>query len=133
MTEMELITGLKYLGIVYGKEFDKDECKVYYDFLQKYQYDVFRRAVKNLIEKTKFLPKLSEIIEECEACKSGQKFEVLEVMHKQGYFKDPSEYEKATNWLTSGIIPKWFLEDMREYYKIMKQDALETKEALLLE
>lgn len=132
MTEMELITGLKYLGIAYGKEFDKDECKVYYDFLQKYQYDVFRKAVKNLIEKTKFLPKLSEIIDECEKCKGTQRFEVLEIMHAKGYFKDPSEYEKATKWLTEGIIPTWFLDDMRKYYLMDKNEKIENVETLLL-
>lgn len=124
---------MKYLGIAYGKEFTQDECKVYYDFLQGYTYDSFRNAVKSLIKKTKFLPKINEIVDECENFKEHTKFEVIEFMHKQGYFKHPKEYDKAVMYMERKTIPSWFKEDLNRYYKLMKQDRLEHKEQLLLD
>ena len=63
----------------------------------------------------KFLPKINELIEECEIVKEEVKFNILEIMKNDGYFKDIKEYEKATNFLKSGIIPKWFANDMNNY------------------
>ena len=133
MTKEECIKGLKYLSLAYGTNgFTPDECSVYYEFLQEYKYDTFRVAVKNIIRKSKFLPKITELLEECENCKEQTKIEVLEYMKNQGYFKVGSEYDKAIMFLERNNIPSWFKEDLNKYYKMMLSNRLEHKETLLI-
>ena len=130
MKQEELVKGWKVLGIAYGKDFTQEECVTYYEFLQEYTYETFKAAVKNLIKKTKFLPKISELVEECENCKSQLKFEVIEFMKAKGYFKTPSEYDKTIAWYAKGITPDWLMEDMKQYYKMMQQEKLSYNEQL---
>lgn len=80
---------------------------------------MFRNAIKNLIKKSKYLPKISEIIEACKSAEDGSKHEVLEYMNNKGYFKTALEYEKACRFVERNIIPDWFLEAMRKYYMMM--------------
>ena len=124
MKQEELVKGLKVLGIAYSKTFTQEECATYYEFLQDYSYETFKAAVKSLIKKTKFLPKISELVEECENSKSQLKFEVIEFMKTKGYFKAPNEYEKTIDWYAKGITPDWLKEDMKKYYKMMQQEKL---------
>ena len=130
MKQEELVKGLKVLGLAYGKDFTQEECVTYYEFLQEYSYETFKTAIKNLIKKTKFLPKISEIIEECENSKSSSWFSIIDFMQKQGYFAVASEYDKATMWLERNVIPGWFKEDMKTYYSMMKQEKLGYSEPL---
>lgn len=130
MTQQDLVKGLKVLGIAYSKTFTQDECATYYEFLQEYSYETFKTAVKNIIKKSKFIPKISELVEECESCKSQLKIEVIEFMKNKGYFKAPSEYDKTIDWYTKGIIPTWLMEDMKQYYKMMQQEKLSYNEQL---
>ena len=132
MKQEELVKGLKVLGIAYGKEFNQEECSTYYEFLQEYSYDTFRAAVKNIIKTSKFLPKISELVEECENCKEQVRYEVIEFMKIKGYFKDTTEYEKTMLWYSKGIIPSWLKEDMNKYYKMMQQDKLSYNEQLMI-
>ena len=128
MTEIECTKGLTYLGTAYGKEYSKIECEQHYDFLRDYSYKTFVAAIKNIIRKSKFLPKITELLEECENCKEQTKFEVLEYMKNQGYFKSGSEYDKAISFLERNIIPEWFKEDLREYQRKMLENRLEHKD-----
>lgn len=132
MSEQELVKGLTYLGTVYGKEYTKLECEIHYDFLKEYKYDVFIKAVKAIIKKSKYLPKVNEIIEECEKHKSEARFEILDFMSKYGYFKSPIEYEKASKFLVENNIPEWFKEDMKKYYAMMEKERIEHKEQKLI-
>ena len=132
MTEQDLVKGLTYLGSAYGKEYNKMECEQHYDFLKEYSYETFVAAVKNIIKKSKFLPKISELVEECEECKEQVKFEVIEFMKEKGYFKDIREYEKTIMWYSKGIIPSWLKEDLNKYYKMMQQDKLQYQEQRLI-
>ena len=132
MKQEELVKGLKVLGIAYSKDFTQDECSTYYEFLQEYSYETFKTAVKNIIKKSKFLPKISELVEECENCKEQLKFEVIEFMNAKGYFKSPIEYEKTIMWYSKGIIPSWLKEDLNKYYKMMQQDKLSYSEQLMI-
>lgn len=134
MTKEECIKGLKYLSLAYGTDgFTPEECSVYYEFLQGYNYDTFRTAVKNIIRKSKFLPKITEILEECDNCKEHTKNAVLTFMANQGYFKSPIEYDKATTWIERNIIPNWFKEDMKKYHSMMNKEQLEYNQRLMIE
>ena len=104
--------------------------------MQEYSYETFKKAVKNIIKTSKFLPKISELVEECENSKEQARFEILEYMNAMGYFKESgyaiSEYEKAIKWLETGIIPKWFKDDMTKYYKMMKHKYYSLPECILV-
>ena len=115
MGKDEFVESMTYLGLAFNKTFTKNELILHYDFLKEYDDEVFTKAVKNIIRKSKFLPKINELIEECEIVKEEFKFNILEIMKNDGYFKDIKEYEKATNFLKSGIIPEWFVNDMNNY------------------
>ena len=115
MGKDEFVESMTYLGLAFNKTFTKNELILHYDFLKEYDDEIFTKAVKNIIKKSKFLPKINELIEECEIVKEEVKFNILEVMKNDGYFKNIKEYEKATNFLKSGIIPKWFANDMNNY------------------
>jgi hypothetical protein len=132
MKQEELVKGLKVLGIAYSKEFTQEECVTYYEFLQEYTYDTFKAAVKNIIKKSKFLPKISELVEECENCKEQVKFEVIEFMNRKGYFKNIKEYEKTITWYSKGLTPDWLMKDMQKYYKMMQQEKLSYNEQLMI-
>ena len=132
MTQEELVKGLTYLGMAYGKEYSKVECEQHYDFLREYNYDTFVKAIKNIIKNSKFLPKITELLEECEKCKDQVVFEILEFMNQKGYFKATIEYEKANEFMARGIVPEWLQKDINEYYKMMKQEVLEHKETLMI-
>ena len=115
MGKDEFVESMTYLGLAFNKTFTKNELILHYDFLKEYDDEVFTKAVKSIIRKSKFLPKINELIEECEIVKEEVKFNILEIMKNDGYFKNIKEYEKATNFLKSGIIPKWFANDMNNY------------------
>ena len=132
MKQDELIKGLKVLGIAYGKEFTSDECSTYYEFLQEYNYDTFKAAVKNIIKKSKFIPKISDLVDECENQRTQTRYEILDFMNMQGYFKSPIEYDKASKFLQMNIIPEWFKEDLKRYYSLMKQEKSEHQEQILI-
>lgn len=132
-----------YLGIAYNKEFTQNEIRVYYDFLKKYDVNTFKRAIKKIIEKSSYIPKIADLINECEENKDKTKFEVLNYMRKVGYFKlcaygeiddvkASRNFDKATRFLERGIIPDWFEEDLNYYYKKMHQEQLEHKNKNLL-
>ena len=137
----EFIKAVAYLGMAYGKEYSQAETQQMYEFLKEYSYQTIIDAVKNIIRTSKFAPKISELIEECENCKSSSRNEVLKYMRETGYFKlgiirENGEqiiltdehairnYEKASRFLERGIIPDWLQEDINYYYKLMKQEKL---------
>ena len=132
MKQEELVKGLTYLGTAYGKEYSTIECEQHYDFLKDYTYETFVAAIKNIIRTSKFLPKITELIDECDKFKEQVKFDVLEFMQSKGYFKDTSEYQKASLFMERGIVPEWLQKDINEYYKMMKQETLEHKETSMI-
>lgn len=132
MKNIELVQGLQMLGMAYGKEFTQQECELYYEFLREYNYETFKKAIKNIIRTSKFIPKINEIIEACDKAKEQTRFEVLEYMNQQGYFKHPREYEKASLFMERGIVPSWLQNDINKYYKMMVNNRLEHNEQLLI-
>ena len=129
MNKEQFVKGITYLGMAYKKEFNQQELELYYDFLKEYDYETFRMTIKEIIKSNKFMPSISEIIEMCEGSNKKRKFEIIEIMKQNNYFANNVEYEKAMNYLTTGIIPEWFKKDMREYY----HKQLENKSLLLNE
>ena len=132
MRDFELVQGLQMLGMAYGKEFSQQECELYYEFLQGYTYETFKTAIKNIIKSSKFLPKVTDIIEACEGAKTQTRFDVVEFMKQMGYFKHIKEYDKTILFMERNIVPEWLQNDINTYYKMMQQERLETNEQLKL-
>lgn len=142
MTEIECTKGLTYLGMAYGKTFTQQECELHYDFLREYNYETFVKAIKNIIKKSKFLPKINELIDECNNCKQNIKYEVVKFMLKSGYFKkgdyeeldfeqELRNYEKTKKFINENNVPEWLQKDINYYYKLMKQDRLVNNQKLI--
>lgn len=107
--------------------------------LEGYSYDVVNKAVNNIIGKSKFMPSISDIKDECVLCIDRYEMDLLKRMYDDGYFhkgykeldneQASRNYEKANMWVSKGIIPEWLLKDMMEYgYKPM----LKHQEQILL-
>lgn len=132
MNKQEFLESMTYLGLAYGKDYTEEEIKQHYDFLKDYNDITFTEAVKKLIKTSKFLPKISDLIEACESSKQQIKFEVIEYMNSVGYFKDIKEYEKTNLFLEKGIIPSWLQEDFKKYYKMMVNNKIAHNKQQLL-
>ena len=141
----ELIKGLNFLGLAYGKEYSQLECQQVYEFVKEYDYDTFIRATKEIIRTSKFIPKIADLIEACDNQKEAKKIEILDYMRDSGYFylsyrpdhkldeaHATRNYIKARNFIERGIIPDWFQEDINYYYNKMQNAQLETKTNKLL-
>ena len=141
----ELVKGLNFLGLAYGKEYSQLECQQVYEFVKEYDYDTFIRATKEIIRTSKFIPKIADLIEACDSQKEAKKVEVIEYMNECGYFylsyrpehkldeaHARRNYLKAKMFIERGIIPDWFQEDINYYYNKMQNAQLETKTNKLL-
>ena len=114
-----VIARLKIAYPYYFKELTMEELaglvSMYQEELSIYNELTLMNAIKSIIRKSKFMPTLKEILDECELCKTTQKNIVIERMIKAGYFKDPKEIDKTYKFMEEGIIPNWLLEDMNGY------------------
>ena len=139
----ELVKGLNFLGLAYGKEYSQLECQQVYEFVKEYNYDTFIKATKEIIRTSKFLPKIADLIENCEKFKNSGNKEVIDYMRNVGYFKYSAygeitdehasrNYDKAIRFIETGIIPDWFQEDLDYYINQMHQLRLEDKQNKLI-
>lgn len=141
----ELVKGLSFLGLAYGKEYSQLEAQQIYEFVKEYDYDTFIRATKEIVRTSKFVPKIADLIEVCEKQKEVKKREILDYMKEEGYFylsyrpehkldeaQATRNYMKAINFLERGIIPDWFREDINYYYNKMNKTQIGVKENKLL-
>ena len=126
MEKKELVKGMTYLGIAVGKEYTDEECEVFYDFLKDFSYQTFIKAIKKRVKNSSFPPKINELIDECNLCKAETRFEIVDFMKQQGYFKSPVEYEKTLMFLKKGIVPAWLQNDINKYYMQMKKNEIGT-------
>ena len=122
MNKEEFINTITYLGVAYNKVFNEQEIAVWYDMLKEYPEEVLNKVVKNLVKTEKFLPAISTIIEKCSEYKTLDRFEVLELMRANNYFKSADEYMKARHWLETGIMPQWFKDEITKTYNLVLEE-----------
>lgn len=72
MEKIEFIKAMKFLGIAYNKEFDQEECEVWYSFFKNEDYGTFKTAIKNKISTNTYLPTIAEIKKEIATLKVGE-------------------------------------------------------------
>ena len=139
----ELVKGLNFLGLAYGKEYSQLECQQVYEFVKEYDYDTFIKATKDIIRTSKFIPKIADLIEMCDKFKEKEKLEVIDYMRSVGYFKYSAygevtdekasrNYSKALRFIELGVIPDWLQEDIDYYLNQMHQLRLQDKQNKLL-
>lgn len=90
-------------------------AQMYKDELSKYSEEILSSSIKNIIRNNKFMPNLSEIIDECKKNNKRYVNGIIELMKQDGYFKNATELDKVYMWLDKGIIPSWLKEDMAKY------------------
>ena len=128
----EFIKNMTYLGLAYDKQYTQEEIELYYDFLKDFSDDVIVKAIKEIIKTSKFIPKVTELVEKCESIREEIRFDILEYMNKVGYFKDTREYQKASLFLERGVIPEWLQKDINTYYKQMTNNRLSNGNQILI-
>lgn len=99
---------------------------LYRDVFNKYSYEVAIRTTHRIVRKYNMIPSLKDIIDELDSIQNSSEFEILELMKDAGYFKynnfqelpkeaQQNHYNKAQEWIASGMIPNWFLKEMQRY------------------
>ena len=129
-----LIIRLKTAYPYYFRDLKEEETlgmyAMYEEELSQYNEETLTSAIKEIIRNNKYMPSLSEIIEQCEKSRVHQTNKIVEKMWEDGYFKkgaygelDESQayknYNKTLKFIEEGIIPEWLRNDMKKYYSQM--------------
>lgn len=113
------IAKLKVAYPYYFRELTDEEfaglISMYQEELSHYSELVLTNAIKSIIKKSKFMPTLKELIDECESIKKYNVSLIVSKMIQDGYFKSPMEIEKTYKFIEEGNIPDWLKEDMKKY------------------
>ena len=125
MGKAEFLKGIKMIESFYHTEFNQEDLKLWYGALKKIPYEIYIKAIGELVRVSKYLPTIAEILKQCELAKMDDRMKIIEGMKKSGYFKSDTEYIKSLEWIEKGIIPKWFEEDMKKF--VSKQKLLVSK------
>lgn len=152
MEQSKLISGiilkLKVAYPYFFKDLEDEEfvalTKMYQEQIIGYTPEIVLKAIDEIIRTSKFMPSIAEILDKCDSSAKTYSYDILEKMKNDGYFKRGAygelddthatrNYEKATMWLSKGIIPQRLLEDMMSYgYKKMLNERLLNKEQVLI-
>lgn len=103
MKKEEFIKALKFLGIAYNKEFTQEQAEVWYKFFINEDYEIFRKAIKNIIAKQEYLPSIAQLKKEMANLQinvpkaEDEWLKVLDAVHKYGR----NRQEEALNSLKS--------------------------------
>lgn len=125
-----IIAKLKIAYQYYFKDLTDEEfvglVNMYQEQIVGYRPEVILKSVNDIISKSKFMPSVAEILENCSNKEDEYKNEILKKMYDDGYFKRSvvgelddnhaiRNYEKSLSFMKNGIIPNWLLEDMKKY------------------
>jgi hypothetical protein len=126
ITKEQFTKAILYLGMTYNKEIQQGTIQIWYEFFKDGDINTLMRAIKNISVKSKFLPSVAELVEECKKIDEEFKYVILQKMFNDGYFKrcvvgeqSPEEemidYNKALFIVGRSIIPEWLEKDMISY------------------
>lgn len=111
----EFIKAMSILGTAYNKEFTQVQIITWYEYFKLTRLDCFKKAIRQIIPRNKFMPSIAELLDECKSTSKTSIELILEKMQRDGYFKCSKELEKVYMWLEKGIMPYWLKEDMKAY------------------
>lgn len=120
----EFVLIIKKLTTLYRVNMTDEEVASWYERLKDIRYDVLIKTIEKV--DSKMMPNAIELEKLCQEESKSRRYKILDIMWKDGYFKYGSygelpieqqdrNYEKAVHWLDTGIIPEWFLNDMKDY------------------
>ncbi len=126
ITKEQFAKAMLYLGMAYNKEIQQGTIQIWYEYFKEGDINVLMKAIKNISASSKFLPTVAELIEECEKIEHNFRYEIIEKMREDGYFKrcvvgeqseieEMIDYNKAIACVCREIIPSWLEEDMISY------------------
>lgn len=127
----KIMAVLKIAYPYYFKEMEEEDSRAFLSLYSKklkdFEYQVAAKAIDEIITKSKFMPTLSEVLEECNRQKRIYYKTVIDEMYKSKYFATDQEYGKALTWLfeEKPIIPSWLQQDI---IKFKNQKQIEMKE-----
>lgn len=143
MNKEQFAKAMTYLGLIYNKEFTSAQVTVWYEYLHDIEEVTFKSAIKEFATKNKFLPQIPEFIEKCKEIENIKRFDILEFMFKNGYFKrgfielspeqEMKNYDKAIMWLKAGTMPSFLKEDIKEYMRMYKRLQIKDQEIKKIE
>lgn len=139
MKQEEFEKFMAYLKVAYPSAFTNitkieitSMIRLYKDSFSKYSYPILEQMVKNVSQQYETLPTLKQMLDEAEKIKNKNKFEILNEMRKDGWFKhnylseipldvQTNNYRIANDWLLNNQVPRWFLQEMQKYgYEIVE-------------
>lgn len=133
MEKTKFVKAMAYLGTFYNKEFTENEVSNYYEFLGGFDYNILMNANKKLISTKEFLPKVSEIIQECRSQEFKLRLAIVQYMNEKGKFHKKSssnkiteinrEYEKTLILIRYHDLPSWLSKMLRENYEEMLKES----------
>ncbi len=89
--------------------------RMYQEELSGYDENTLMAVTKSVVRNNKYMPSLKELIEECEKIKIINRHLIINKMYKDGCLKSLEEVAKAYRFLSTGIIPDWFLIELKKY------------------
>ena len=113
----EKLTDEEFIGLI----------SMYQEMLKEFDDETLKSAITSIIKKSKFMPSINEILDECNFFKKKSKNKIIELMEKDNYFKSVSEIEKAYKFLENDNIPNWFLKDLKKYGYVDNYNLLENE------
>lgn len=101
MKKEEFVKIMTYMGVLYGKKFNNEELSAWYSFFYDNNVEVFKVAIKNLVEKNKYLPSVSEVKQEMLKIENpslklnaeDEWLNVLNAIRKYGYYQTEKALE----------------------------------------
>ena len=128
MNIQEFLKGMKILQSSYRQDFEEEDIKIWYMQFNTVPANIFYTAITDIVRNSRFMPSISDILNKCDEVKEKKRFAILEFMKTKNYFKNSQEYDKATHWLETNMIPSWFVKDMKKYQQLQ----IENKNTVLL-
>lgn len=119
MNQNEAIEIKRTLEAVY-KNFKEMNDSLFIILMGEYEFETMQVAVINLIKNSKFPPSISELLEAHNEVRAERRRIIIDEMNKLGYFYDTTEYNKATLFVTTGVIPPFLHKMIQKHLREKK-------------
>ena len=105
MNKEEFIKALRILNSLYGKEMDVETLTAWYGFFRDKDINDFKQAINNHVRTSKYLPTVSEMLEEMAKLKmqdissaEDEWVRVIDLVHKYGFYNQEKAFEEMNEY-----------------------------------
>ena len=148
MEQSELSSIIAKLKIAYPNYFKNlsqleivGMVELYKENLREYDLTIVNNAIREIIKTYRYMPAISDIVDECQKQRSDLYYDVIYKMKKDGYFNNGTygdlsdeqanrNFDKALSWLEKGIIPSFLKEDVEAYILTNNDKQIASNERL---